>query len=98
VLGSSAIGLLFPLLYVPTIFLKLPLVYERIIWYVILPNLGFVNFSLHPFVYGLYFKQIREPMIKLLKRITFPCKYKSAAIAPLPQTNRITWIQQNNRI
>jgi len=94
VLGSSTIGLLFPLLYVPTVFLKSPTVYERIIRYVVIPSLGYVKFSLHPFVYGLYFKQIRKPMINLLKRINCPCKCKSATVAPLPQRNRITWMQQ----
>ena len=49
----------------------------------------------HPFVYGLYFKQIRERMMSFLKRITCPCKCKSATVAPLPQRNKITWMHPN---
>jgi len=93
VLGSSTIGMLFPLLYIPAVFLESPIVYERVMRYVVAPNIGYISLLLHPFVYGLYFKQIREPMMSFLKRITCPCKFKSAAVAPLPlQTNRVTWL------
>ena len=84
VLGTSSIGILFPLLYIPTVFPQSPEAYEEMIRYVVLPNIGFLSVLFHPFVYGLYFKQIREPMIRLLKRITCPCKCKSAAVAPQP--------------
>ena len=95
VLGSSSIGMLFPLLFVPTVFLESPAVYEGIIQYVVAPNVGFLSLLFHPFVYGLYFKQIRVPMMRLLKRITCPCKCKSAAVAPQPQRNRINWLNPN---
>ena len=93
-LGISSIGLLFPLLFIPTVFIDSP-VYEGVIWFVVAPNLGFSSILFHPFVYGLYFKQVREPMMRLLKRITCPCKRKSAAVAPLPQRNRINWLNPN---
>ena len=94
VLGSVSIGLLFPLLYIPTILLDSPLVYEQVMRYVVGPNIGFVSLLLHPFVYGLYFQQVREPMMRLLKRITSSCKCESAAVAPQPQS-RITWLNPN---
>jgi len=92
VLGSSSIGLVFPLLYIPTVFLESPAVYEKVMRYIIGPNVGYITLLFHPFVYGLYFKQIRKPMINLIKRITCPCKCKSAAVAPQPQRSRVTWI------
>ena len=95
VLGSSSIGVLFPLLFIPTVFLESPAVYEGIVRYVVTPNVGFLSLLFHPFVYGLYFKQVREPMMRLLKRITCPCKCKPAAVAPLPQRNRINWLNPN---
>ena len=95
VVGSSSIGLLFPLLFIPTVFLDSPAVYEGVIRYVVIPNVGFLALLFHPFVYGLYFKQVREPMMRLLKRITCPCKCKSAAVAPQPQRNRINWLNPN---
>ena len=95
VLGSSSIGMLFPLLFIATTFLESPAVYEGIMRYVVAPNVGFLSLLFHPFVYGLYFKQVREPMMRLLKRITCPCKCKSAAVAPLPQRNRINWLNPN---
>ena len=95
VLGTSSVGLLFPLLYIPTIFLESPEVYLQIVQYVVGSNVGFLSLLLHPFVYGLYFKQVREPMMRLLKRITRLCKCKSAAVAPELQRSRITWMNPN---
>ena len=95
VLGSTSIGLLFPLLYIPTILLDSPAVYEQVMRYVVGPNIGFISLLFYPLVYGLYFKQIREPMMRLLKSITSLCKCKSAAVAPLLQRNRINWLNPN---
>ena len=52
VLGTSSIGLLFPLLYIPVVFLESPTVYEEFIQYVLTPNLGYLLLLFHPFVYG----------------------------------------------
>ena len=93
--GTSSIGLLFPLLFIQTIFLESPEIYEGVIRYVVGPNIGFLSLLFHPLVYGLYFKQVREPMMRLLKRIVYPCKCKSAAVAPQLQRNRITWLHPN---
>jgi len=92
ILASLFVGLLLPLLYVPTAFLESSTVYKKVLRHVLAPNMGYVSFLLYPLVYGLYFKQIRKPMINLLKRITCPCKCKSAAVAPLPQRSRIMWM------
>jgi len=92
VMGNSFIGMLFPILFISATLLESHMVYASVLQYVIIPNIGYVALILHPFAYGLYFKQIRKPMINLLKRITCPCKCKSAAVAPQPQRNRITWI------
>ena len=94
VLGTSSIGLLFPLLYIPVVFLESPTVYEEFIQYMVTSNSGYLLLLFHPFVYGLYFKQVRDPMMRLLKRITCPCKCKSATVAPEPQ-RRITWLNPN---
>ena len=95
VLGSTSIGLLFPLLFLLTVFLESGILYKEFMHHVIGSNLGFTSLLFHPFVYGLYFKQVREPMMRLLKRITCPCKCKSAAVAPQPQRNRINWLNPN---
>ena len=94
VLGTSFLGLLYPLLLIPAVFLESPAVYEEFLYYVATPIIAFSSILFHPFVYGLYFKQIREPMMRLLKRITCPCKCKSVAVAPQPQ-RRITWMHPN---
>ena len=94
VMGNSFIGFLFSIFYIPSVFLDSPIVYESIVQCVIIPNIGYVASLLHPFAYGLYFKQIREPMMRLLRGITCPCKHKSAAVAP-EQRNRINWLNPN---
>ena len=95
VMGNSFIGLLFPILFVSAALLESPTVYESVVRYIIAPNVGYTTFLIHPFAYALYFKQVRKPMMRLLKRITCPCKCKSAAVAPLPQRNRINWLNPN---
>ena len=95
VLGSSSFGLLIPLLFIPMIFLKSPEFYEKILQHVIGPSISYFFLVLHPFVYGLYFKQVREPMMRLLKGIIHLCKCKSATVAPEPQRSRITWMNPN---
>ena len=94
-MGNSFFALMFPVLYVPATLMESPAIYESVVRYVVLPNLSYVPFLLQPFIYGLYFKQVREPMIRLLKSITCPCKCKSAAVAPQQQRNRITWLNPN---
>ena len=95
VLGTSSIGLLFPLLYIPAVYLESPRLYEEFVLYIVTPNIECIPLLLHPLVYGLYFKQVRESMMRLLKGITCPCKCKSAAVAPQPQRNRINWLNPN---
>ena len=92
VLGTSSSGLLFPLLLIPTIFLENPAAYEEFIHLVVLPITTFTSFLFHQFVYGLYFKQVRQPMMRFLRRITSHCKCtcKSATVAPEQQRNRTT--------
>ena len=95
VMGNAIFGLLLPMLYIPAAFLESPEVYVSVVNYVIVPAMAYVTFLIHPFAYALYFKQVREPMMRLLKRITCPCKCKSAAVAPQPQSNRINWLNPN---
>ena len=94
VLGTTSAGLLHPLRFIPTVFLESPAVYEEFMQYVVTRNIILISLLLHPFVYGLYFKQVRKPMMRLLKRITRLCKCKSAAVAPESQ-RRITWMNPN---
>jgi len=88
VLGSSGIVLLFPLLYFPVKILTTSTVYEDMMKYVITPNFGYLVIFFNPFVYGLYYKQVREPMIKVLKTITCRNKFNSVA----PQARRTGWM------
>ena len=90
VLGSTVIGLLSPLLYIPIRVLAQDSVYNDLVKLVIGPNVGYIVLLLHPFVYGLYFKQIREPMLNLLKGRLFADQFPSAPVAPQPR--RMAWM------
>jgi len=92
VFGSMACGLLFPLLYIPARLLESALTYENVMKYVIGTNIGYIILLLHPFVYGLYYKQVRDPMIASLKRILCQDKFCSAVVAP--QQQKLTWIHR----
>jgi len=49
---------------------------------IFMPNVGYAIFLVQPLIYGLYYKQTRQPMMKLLKS-TFPnYKFDTAVVAP----------------
>ena len=52
--------------------------------YVILPNMLYLNLSLHMVVYGLYFRKIRQPLCRRLKRMVRSCTFnkKTNSISP----------------
>jgi len=68
--GSPALGLLFPILYIPVKILNAAELYEDMITYMIGPNVGYLMILLHLFVHGLCYKQVCELMMKVLKRVT----------------------------
>ena len=37
--------------------------------HIILPNLPYLDMLLHPLVYGLYFRKVRQPLCRRLKRM-----------------------------
>ena len=97
VMGNTIFGLLLPIIFIPPLFIDSSeiLLYNNVVDYLIMPNIGYINILLHAFAYALYCKQLREPMMRLLKRITCPCKCNSAAVAPQPQSNKINWLNPN---
>jgi len=82
VLGSVSINLLFPLLYILGRNFIASQVYHYIIDLVITRNITYVVRFFHPLVYGLYFKQVRVPMMRHLKRCMKMNKVNSVAPQP----------------
>jgi len=72
-LGSTFMGTLFPIVYGISQTLDSP-VYKCFMHGVINTNIGYIMILLHPFVYGMYFKQVRGPMTKTIKSMI--CKFK----------------------
>jgi len=64
--------------------------YHNFLDLIIITNSYFAIPLLHPFVYGLYFKQVREPMLQSLKSLC--CKYKFNSAAVTPQMPRTAWM------
>jgi len=54
------------------------------------PNTHYVVLLLHPTVYGLYFKQVRDQMMRKIKNLLNRYKFNTAVVAPLPQ--RAVWM------
>jgi len=65
---NSAVYVPFLSLHILGNFLIESTLYQSIMNYIIGPNVGYVIVLPHPFVYGLYFKEIHDPLIKMLKR------------------------------
>ena len=59
--------------------------YREFLYYIIISNGLYLSHLLNPITYGLYFKQVREPMMKCLKRFN-----KANAVAP--QLQRTAWM------
>jgi len=87
VLGSLGIGLFFPLIHIAS---KILGASEGIPTYVIGSNIGYLVLLINPFVYGLYFKQVREPTMKILRGLFCWNKHNTAVVAPQPQ--RTAWM------
>ena len=79
IFGSVSIPLLFTPFLILGRFLVGSQVYLEFTEYVMVPNIGFVIRFFQPLVYGLYFKQVREQMMRCLKRLN-----KVNSVAPQP--------------
>jgi len=82
ILGSVFIPLLIAPLHLLGKFLVDSHVFHQSMDFVIVPNVVFVVRFFHPLVYGLYFKEVREPMMKRLKRFASMNKYNSVVPQP----------------
>jgi len=82
VLGSAFIPLLFTPLLILGRFIVNSEIYQELMEYVMAPNIGFTIRIFHPLEYGMYFKQVREPMMKCLKRFVELNKFNSVAPKP----------------
>ena len=80
ILGSIAISVIASIMYLSALTVEGP----SFVKYVILPNLLYLQFLLHPLVYGLYFRKIRQPLCRRLKRMVQSCKFnkKMNSISP----------------
>ncbi|XP_065895944.1 trace amine-associated receptor 8a-like [Dysidea avara] len=77
-LGNSFITLAFIILYILGRVLLAGTVYDSIMEYVVKPNIIFLIPFFHPIVYGIHFKQIREPMMNMILRCYNRCTQNSA--------------------
>jgi len=64
--------------------------YKPFLQYVVVANSLYLVHLLNPITYGLYFEQVREPMMKCLKRLTRI--NKSNAVAPQPRRTAWMWL------
>jgi len=83
-LGNSFISLVFIAIYIPGQFSINNSVYHDVMEYVVRPNIIYFSPFLHPIVYGIHFKQIREPMMKLVLSWYTRCRQATATIIPQP--------------
>ena len=65
-------------------------VYHDVMYLVVYPNTFYAVPLLHPFVYGLYFKEIHQPMMKRMKMLLCCSKFNTATVAP--HTLRTAWM------
>ena len=80
ILGSTAIGVVIAIIYASTLTVE----GTSVLKHIILPNLPYINLSLHPLVYGLYFRKIRQPLCRRLKHMVLSCNFikKMNSVSP----------------
>ena len=95
ILGSSTIAFIAAIIYhYSSITAGQPL----LVTHVILPNVGYLDMSLHVMVYGLYFRKIRQPLCRRLKRMVQSFKFNKKSNVVLPtqgyhdRSTRIAWM------
>ena len=81
-LGNSLISIVFISIYIPGQLLITHSAYLNFMRYVIRPNIIYFSPLLHPIAYGFHFKQIREPMKKIVLSWYTRCKQNTATVAP----------------
>ena len=88
ILGSTTTAVIASIIFVSTIMVEGPSFAKH----VILPNLPYLEMSLHSLVYGFYFRKIRQPLCRRLKQIAQSCKFngKMNSISP-SQTVATNW-------
>ena len=84
-LAGSLLGILLFPLYTFIALVDDNLAFEDFLHKLLMPIAGYTTILLHPLIYGVYFKQVREPMMKVLWCVTGSCKMRSATVTPLPQ-------------
>ena len=81
ILGSTAIAVIVVIIYH---YASITAGGALLVTHVVLPNFPYLVMSLHMVVYGLYFRKIRQPLCRRLKRMMRSCKFnkKANAISP----------------
>ena len=85
ILGSTTTAVIATIIFVSTMTVEDPSFAKH----VLLPNLPYLDMSLHPLVYGLYFRKIRQPLCRRLRRMVRSCKFntKTNSVSPGQTTN-----------
>ena len=71
ILGSTTMAVIIGIIYSTASTAERPSLVKDFI----LSNLPYLDMSLHTMVYGLYFKKIRQPLCRRLKRMAQSCKF-----------------------
>ena len=81
ILGSTTIAVIFAIIYNYTL---ITAGRYSLLTHLILPNMPYLDMSLHVVVYGLYFRKIREPLCRKLKWMMRSCTFnkKMNSISP----------------
>ena len=66
--------------------------YQKFINDMLLQNLGYLSVILHPLVYGLYFREVRQPLCRRFKWMARSCKFKNKTNSILPGIRTNAWM------
>ena len=87
VLGNIAIMVITSIFHILTLVVE-DESYHLFVNHILAPSSVHLVLILHPLVYGLYFKKIRQPLCRRLKRMTQRCKFKRKPNSIMPTQAR----------
>ena len=59
---------------------------------ILLQNLAYLSLILHPLVYGLYFREVRQPLCRRFKQMVQCCNFMNKTNSILPSVRTNTWM------
>ena len=92
ILGNMAVLMIAFIVFMVSSLIIEDKTYQTFINDILLQNLVYLSVILHPLVYGLYFREVCQPLCRRFKRMVQSCKFKNKTNSILPGIHTNAWM------